>query len=126
MKITVSRRTFITSLGVAKAAGPVLLARRAGQDKREALMSLRKGGAGPDHVLGAFFVHFGGDYRFGPAVGGSASIVTGGPASIPGLFLDGLLPGARLFGRDADVESVELHAGHVPAQEIEQAGVHLE
>jgi uroporphyrinogen decarboxylase len=65
MKTTVSRRTFVTSLGMALAAGTAVMARHTTQDKREALMSLRKGGAGPDHVLGAFFVHFGAEYRFG-------------------------------------------------------------
>ncbi len=67
MNDPVTRRTFVASMGMAMAAAPALLAQTKNRDKREALLSLRKGGSGPDYVPAAFFVHFDRNFHFGPA-----------------------------------------------------------
>jgi uroporphyrinogen decarboxylase len=64
----VTRRRFAASLGLAAAAAAVGAQPR-GKDRREALLSLKDGGAGPGYVPAAFFVHFDEAHRLGkPAV----------------------------------------------------------
>jgi uroporphyrinogen decarboxylase len=69
----ISRRRFVTSLGMAAAAAAA--SRVAAQskptqpNKREAMLSLRSGGPGPGYVPAAFFLHFDERARLGrPAV----------------------------------------------------------
>ena len=66
MNDRVTRRSFVASLGLAVAAAASGGAEER-PGKREALLSLRKGGPGPGYVPGAFFMHFGEGARFGPA-----------------------------------------------------------
>jgi uroporphyrinogen decarboxylase len=63
----VTRRSFVASLGLAVAAAASGGAEEEKRGKREALLSLRKGGPGPGYVPAAFFMHFGEPARFGPA-----------------------------------------------------------
>lgn len=67
MSDPVTRRSFVASLGLAVAAAASGGAEEEKRGKREALLSLRKGGPGPGYVPGAFFMHFGEQSRFGPA-----------------------------------------------------------
>jgi uroporphyrinogen decarboxylase len=53
-----TRRRFVASLGMAAAAAAVGRAQPASQGKRDALLSLAKGGPGPGYVPAAFFLHF--------------------------------------------------------------------
>jgi len=63
----VTRRSFVASLGLAVAAAASGGAEEEKRSKRDALLSLRKGGPGPGYVPAAFFMHFGEQARFGPA-----------------------------------------------------------
>jgi uroporphyrinogen decarboxylase len=63
----VTRRSFVASLGLAVAAAASGSAEEEKRGRREALLSLRKGGPGPSYVPAAFFMHFGEPARFGPA-----------------------------------------------------------
>jgi uroporphyrinogen decarboxylase len=62
----VTRRRFVASLGLGVVAGASGRAAAAKPDKREALLSLRKGGPGPGYVPAAFFLHFEERARLGP------------------------------------------------------------
>jgi len=70
MRDPVTRRSFVTSLGLACAAAAAGSAERTSPSKRDALLSLRQGGPGPGYVPAAFFMHFGEQARFGPAAVG--------------------------------------------------------
>ena len=67
MSDPVTRRSFVASLGLAVAAAASGGAEEEKRSKRDALLSLRKGGPGPGYVPAAFFMHFGEQARFGPA-----------------------------------------------------------
>ena len=68
MNDPVTRRRFVASLSLAAAAAAAGAQPR-GKDKREALLSLKDGGRGPDYVPAAFFIHFDEKHRLGrPAV----------------------------------------------------------
>ncbi len=67
MSDPVTRRSFVASLGLAVAAAASGGAEEEKRSKRDALLSLRKGGPGPGYVPAAFFMHFGESARFGPA-----------------------------------------------------------
>jgi uroporphyrinogen decarboxylase len=63
-----TRRRIVASLGLAAAAAAAS-ARPRGKDKREAMLSFKDGGRGPDYVPAAFFLHFDEKHRLGrPAV----------------------------------------------------------
>ena len=69
MSDPMSRRRFVTSLGVTVAAAASGGAAPEKPGKREAMLSLREGGAGPGYVPAAFFLHFDEASRLGkPAV----------------------------------------------------------
>jgi len=56
-------------MGLTVAAAAAAGAQSKGKDKREALLSFKGGGRGPDYVPAAFFLHFGEKHRLGkPAV----------------------------------------------------------
>ena len=64
----VTRRRFVASLGLAAAAAAAG-AEPGRKDRREALLSFKDGGRGPDFVPAAFFIHFDEKHRLGkPAV----------------------------------------------------------
>jgi uroporphyrinogen decarboxylase len=68
MDARMTRRTFMGSLGlVAAAVAGTRGAPRVTASKREAMLSFRRGGAGPGYVPGAFFLHFGEQEHFGRA-----------------------------------------------------------
>ena len=69
MTDSVTRRQFVASLGLTVAATAAAGAQPEKPGKREALLSLRKGGPGPGYVPAAFFLHFDERSRLGkPAV----------------------------------------------------------
>ena len=73
MSNKVTRRDFVGALGLAAVAGSARAAQQGAAKaaskpvgKREAMLSLRKGGPGPGYVPAAFFLHFDEASRLGP------------------------------------------------------------
>ena len=78
MKDPVTRRRFVAALSLAAAAAAGTQSR--GKDKREALLSFKDGGPGPDYVPAAFFIHFDEAHHLGNPRSRSTSSTSAPPA----------------------------------------------